>query len=186
MGCRQVNDVSNKPRGTPRVYDRRFLNGNFWVLLRSTMARSAAELRRHGKRLRVLPVLEKGEVCASALRSWERGTSGRGRIHCAIELPPHFDAVALENLIGAGSRRSRIKEIAGAAAPLGCHPPMDKEHHRATRKSREKTRRRLNTTPSQAGRGEAYPELRPRGQRRPIIKKKSPARPAARLLPANG
>jgi hypothetical protein len=58
-----------------------------------------AAFRRHGKRLRVLPVLEKGEVGARALRSWERGTSGRWHIHCAIELPPHFDAVALERLI---------------------------------------------------------------------------------------
>jgi hypothetical protein len=33
--------------------------------------------RRHGKRLRVLPVLERGEVRTRALRSWERGTSGR-------------------------------------------------------------------------------------------------------------
>src|SRR5579863_8239986 len=31
--------------------------------------------RRHGKRLRVLPVLEKGEVRARGLRSWERGAS---------------------------------------------------------------------------------------------------------------
>ena len=29
----------------------------------------------------------------------ERGTSGRWHIHCAIELPSHFDAVVLENLI---------------------------------------------------------------------------------------
>jgi hypothetical protein len=58
-----------------------------------------AAFGRHGKRLRVLPVLEKGEVCTGALRSWERGTSGRWHIHCAIELPPHFDAVALESLI---------------------------------------------------------------------------------------
>ena len=58
-----------------------------------------AAFRRYGKRLRVLPVLEKGEVRARALRSWERGTSGRWHIHCAIELPSHFDAVALENLI---------------------------------------------------------------------------------------
>ena len=56
--------------------------------------------RRHGKRLRVLPVLEKGEVRARSLRRWERGTSGRWHIHCAIELPPHFDAFALETLIG--------------------------------------------------------------------------------------
>jgi len=55
--------------------------------------------RRYGKRLRVLPVLEKGEMSARALRPWERGTSGRWHIHCAIELPPHFDAVAFEKLI---------------------------------------------------------------------------------------
>jgi hypothetical protein len=54
-----------------------------------------AAFRRHGKRLRVLPVLEKGEVRASALRSCARGTSGRWHIHCAIELPSHLDAVAL-------------------------------------------------------------------------------------------
>jgi hypothetical protein len=60
----------------------------------------ASAFRRHGKRLRVLPVLEKGEVCARSLRRWERGTSGRWHIHCAIELPPHFDAFALETLIG--------------------------------------------------------------------------------------
>lgn len=58
-----------------------------------------AAFRRYGKRLRVLPVLEKGEVHATALRSWERGTSGRWHIHCAIELPSHLDAVALEKLI---------------------------------------------------------------------------------------
>ena len=63
-----------------------------------------AAFRRYGKRLRVLPVLEKGEVRARALRSWERGTSGRWHIHCAIELPSHLDAVALEKLI----RRCRI------------------------------------------------------------------------------
>ena len=60
-----------------------------------------AAFRRHGKRLRVLPVLEKGEVRARALRSWERGTSGRWHIHCAIELPSHLRAVALEKLIRA-------------------------------------------------------------------------------------
>jgi hypothetical protein len=51
------------------------------------------------KRLRVLPVLEKGEVRASALHPWERGTFGRWHIHCAIELPVHLDAVAIEKLI---------------------------------------------------------------------------------------
>ena len=58
-----------------------------------------AAFRRCGKRLRVLPVLERGEVRAHALRSWEGGTSGRWHIHCAIELPLHFDAVTLEKLI---------------------------------------------------------------------------------------
>src|SRR6204780_2897148 len=58
-----------------------------------------AAFRRNDKRLRVLPVLEKGEVRATALRSLERGTSGRWHIHCAIELPSHFDAFALERLI---------------------------------------------------------------------------------------
>jgi len=44
--------------------------------------------RRHGKRLRVLPVLEKGEVRARGLRLGVRGAStGRWHIHCAIELP---------------------------------------------------------------------------------------------------
>ena len=57
--------------------------------------------RRYGKRLRVLPVLEKGQVRASALRPWERGASGRWHIHCAIELPLHFDAFALERLVRA-------------------------------------------------------------------------------------
>ena len=54
---------------------------------------------RRYRRLRVLPVLEKGEFRAGTLRPSERGASGRWHIHCAVELPPHFDAVALENLI---------------------------------------------------------------------------------------
>ena len=70
---------------------------HFMNLLNRAVYGSAC--RRYGKRLRVLPVLEKGEVRARALRSWERGTSGRWHIHCAIELPLHFDAVALESLI---------------------------------------------------------------------------------------
>jgi hypothetical protein len=58
-----------------------------------------AAFRRYGKRLRVLTVLERGEVRARTLRPWERGTSGRWHIHSAIELPSHFDAVALERMI---------------------------------------------------------------------------------------
>jgi hypothetical protein len=58
-----------------------------------------AAFRRYRRRLRVLPVLEKGEVRANALCPWQRGTSGRWHIHCAIELALHLDAVALERLI---------------------------------------------------------------------------------------
>ena len=58
-----------------------------------------AAFRRHGKRLRVLPVLEKGEVCSSSLRSGERAPFGRWHIHCAIELPEHLTAAGLEKLI---------------------------------------------------------------------------------------
>ena len=68
---------------------------------RLNRAAYGAAFRRYGKRLRVLPVLEKGEVRARALRSWERGPSGRWHIHCALELPSHFDAITLERLIRA-------------------------------------------------------------------------------------
>jgi hypothetical protein len=44
-------------------------------------------------------VLEKGELRARTLPSWQHAPSGRWHIHCAIELPLHFDAVAFENLI---------------------------------------------------------------------------------------
>jgi hypothetical protein len=70
---------------------------HFMNLLNRAVYGSA--FRRHGKRLRVLPVLEKGDVRASSLRPWERGTSGRWHIHCAIELPSHCNSVALEKLI---------------------------------------------------------------------------------------
>jgi hypothetical protein len=77
--------------------------------------------RRHGKRVRVLPVLEKGEVRAKALRSCERGASGRWHIHCAIELPSHLDAVDLEKLIRAcwakvelGCGRILVRDAANA------------------------------------------------------------------------
>jgi hypothetical protein len=56
-------------------------------------------VRRHNKRLRVLPVLEKGEVRSLALRASERRYNGRWHIHCAIALPSHVDAETLENLI---------------------------------------------------------------------------------------
>ena len=92
---------------------------HFMNLLNKAVYGSA--FRRHGKRLRVLPVLEKGEVRARSLRRWECGTSGRWHIHCAIELPPHFDAVALETLIGdcwakveLGHRRILVRDGANA------------------------------------------------------------------------
>ena len=92
---------------------------HFMNLLNKAVYGSA--FRRHGKRLRVLPVLEKGEVRARSLRRWERGTSGRWHIHCAVELPPHFDAFALETLIGdcwakveLGHRRILVRDGANA------------------------------------------------------------------------
>ena len=92
---------------------------HFMNLLNKAVYGSA--FRRHGKRLRVLAVLEKGEVRARSLRRWERGTSGRWHIHCAIELPPHFDAFALETLIGdcwakveLGHRRILVRDGANA------------------------------------------------------------------------
>jgi hypothetical protein len=56
-------------------------------------------VRRYNKRLRVLPVLERGEVRSRALRPSERGDTGRWHIHCAIELPSHVDAETFEKLI---------------------------------------------------------------------------------------
>jgi transposase len=37
--------LPNKPRGVPRVNDRRVLNGIFWVLRSGAMARPAIQLR---------------------------------------------------------------------------------------------------------------------------------------------
>jgi hypothetical protein len=71
---------------------RHFMN----LLNRATYGNS---FRRHGKRLLVLPVLERGEVRGRSLQPCERGKLGRWHIHCAIELPPHFDAIFLERLI---------------------------------------------------------------------------------------
>ena len=92
---------------------------HFMNLLNKAVYGSA--FRRHGKRLRVLPVLEKGEVRARSLRRWERGTSGRWHIHCALELPQHFGAFALETLIGdcwakveLGHRRILVRDGANA------------------------------------------------------------------------
>ena len=70
---------------------------HFMNLLNHAVYRNA--FHRHGKRLRVLPVLERGEVRARSLRPCERGMLGRWHIHCAIELPSHFDAIVLERLI---------------------------------------------------------------------------------------
>jgi hypothetical protein len=69
-----------------------------WALTVLDLRSFGSAFRRHGKRLRVLPVLEKGEVRAGALRRSECGASGRWHIHCAIELPSHFDAITLESI----------------------------------------------------------------------------------------
>ena len=45
------------------------------------------------------PYLKKVRFTPPHYVSWERGTSGRWHVHCAIELPLHLDAVALEKLI---------------------------------------------------------------------------------------
>ena len=51
-----------------------------------------AAFRRHGDVFRVLPVLEKSEVRARAMRSRERG-----KFIVRLSCPPHFDAVTLES-----------------------------------------------------------------------------------------
>jgi hypothetical protein len=51
-----------------------------------------AAFRRYGKNFVYYPYLKKARSC-------EWGTSGRAHIHCAIELPSHFDGVALEKSI---------------------------------------------------------------------------------------
>jgi hypothetical protein len=80
-----------------------------------------AAFRRHGKGLRILAVLEKGEVRARGLCPSERGTSGRWHIHSAIEVPSHLDAIALERLIRKcwarvdwGHRRILVRDGANA------------------------------------------------------------------------
>jgi len=45
------------------------------------------------------PYLKKARSVPALYVSWDRGTSGRWHIHCAIELPSHCDGIALENLI---------------------------------------------------------------------------------------
>ena len=98
---------------------------HFMNLLNKAVYGSA--FRRHGKRLRVLPVLEKGEVRARSLRRWERGTSGRWHIHCAIELPPHFDAFALETLIGRLLGEGRVGSPSNSC-PRRCKRGLDQLH----------------------------------------------------------
>ena len=45
------------------------------------------------------PYLKKARSAPAPLPPWECGASGRWHIHCAIELPSHFDAITLENMI---------------------------------------------------------------------------------------
>jgi Putative transposase of IS4/5 family (DUF4096) len=58
--------LPNKPRGIPRVDDRRILNGIFWVAIRCTMARSTKQLRSPYDLLQPLRSL------ASGTGSWMR------------------------------------------------------------------------------------------------------------------
>jgi glutathione S-transferase len=53
-------------------------------------------------------------VASLLSRPCERGTSGRWHIHCAIELPSHFDAIALESLSRA--RKEPRHRVSGLAA----------------------------------------------------------------------
>ncbi len=100
---------------------------HFMNLLNGTVY--GAAFRRYRKRLRVLPVLEKGEIRTRTLRSWERGTSGRWHIHCAIELPSHFDAIALEGaLLGEG----RIMGLRPNSCPRLCEGGLDSLHAERT------------------------------------------------------
>jgi hypothetical protein len=63
-----------------------------------------------------------------------------GRNVQAAAAPCPADVGAQIRVLASLSPSSAAKEIAGDAAPLGCHPPMDKEHHRASLKSqRENT-----------------------------------------------
>ena len=58
----------------------------------SSKSRGVRKYRQlYGKRLRVLPVVEKGGI--------GRGASGRWHIHGAIELPQHMDSIAFEELV---------------------------------------------------------------------------------------
>jgi hypothetical protein len=58
-----------------------------------------AAFRRYNKSLRVLPVLEKGEVRASALRTWEHGTSGSYMLkdHQKSEFDGFVDCIMIES-----------------------------------------------------------------------------------------
>ena len=87
-----------------------------------------AAFRRHRKTSScVLPVLERGEVHARTLRSWERGGSGRWHIHCAIELPSHRDAVALERLIR--HCWAKVEWSSGrSSCPRPCERGLDQLH----------------------------------------------------------
>src|SRR5450432_285287 len=49
--------------------------------------------------LGVMAVIFVSACPARASRSWDRGTSGRWHIHCAIELPSHCNGIAFEKLI---------------------------------------------------------------------------------------
>lgn len=70
---------------------------HFMNLLNRAVGKNA--VRRYNKRIRVLPVVEKGNAWGQSSPFCKTGGSGRWHIHCAMELPGHIDAIAFEQLI---------------------------------------------------------------------------------------
>src|SRR5205085_9560623 len=81
------------------------------------------------------------------LRPWECGASGRWHIHCAIELPSHFDAITLENMIREcwaqvdwGHGRILVRDGANAIALFSAYSPRQiLRHPRASPKCRRES-----------------------------------------------
>ena len=80
-----------------------------------------AAFRRYGKRLRVLPVLEKGEVGARALRSCDRGTWVRADLDRCVD--ENWRAHERDQIRGRLlARRSRVGSGRPRTGPaFGCH-----------------------------------------------------------------
>ena len=112
---KQARRSDHGKRITVDEYECRRACRHFMNLLNRAVYGNA--FRNCNKQLRVLTVLEKGQVHSRALSSRQRGTSGRWHVHCAIELPQHLDAVTFEALIHGcwakvdwGYRRLQVRE----------------------------------------------------------------------------